>query len=78
MFKLSLGSFGAFPSFGTLYLEKQLSQSKMDHNLGLRGKFKVSLGSFLAFLVFDDFVSTFDLNIQGPLFCQIYMLLVFF
>ncbi len=50
----------------------------MDQNLGLRDvfsvyrvlltvKFKV-WGSFRAFQVFDDLVSTDDLNIQGSLF----------
>ncbi len=31
--------------------------------------FMLSLGSFGAFPVFDDLVSTFDLNVQGSLYC---------
>ncbi len=39
---------------------------------------KDSLGSFGAYPVFDDLVSTFDLHIQGSLYCEVDMLLVFF
>ena len=40
--------------------------------------FKFSLGSFAAFPVFGDLLSTFDWNIQVSLYCQVYTLLVFF
>ncbi len=36
--------------------------------------FKFSLGSFGAFPVFNDLVSTFHLNIYGSLYCYVYSL----
>ena len=86
-FKFSLGTFGAFPIFGYPYiLKKKYLVSKKDKKFSIRGKSllpaEFSLGSFGAFPASGHEVLyqllTFELNIQGSLYCQVITLPAFF
>ena len=84
MFKFSLGSFGAFPIFDDLVSGKQVVveckgpkfqfQTKVFHATRLLFTVKCSRsvwGHSVQGPVFDDLVSSFDLNIQGSLYCHV-------
>ena len=73
------GSFSAFPIFGYLISQKPVFVKQKGQKFQPQRQVfsacrvlltvKFSLGSFGAFPGFDDLVATFELNIQGSLYC---------